>query len=102
MVTRITENSNSEKNFRERETLAQIKQAFETRQLSPLYKDMLVSLGHCIFLGVFTYSMQSRRDKLPIAQYRNEIMRQLEVSQVLVLSGETGWLARLNIAIFLP
>jgi len=102
MVTRITEHANSEKNLRERETSAQIKQAFEIRQSSSLYRDMLVSSGHCISLGVLSYCMQSQRNKLPIAQYRNEIMQQLETSQVLVLSGETGWFVRLNSVIFFP
>jgi ATP-dependent RNA helicase DHX29 len=57
---------------------------------------MLVSLGYCTSLGVLSNRMQSQRNKLPIAQYRNEIMQKLETSQVLVLSGETGWLVRLN------
>ena len=35
--------------------------------------------------------MQARRNQLPIARYRNEILDVLERSQVLVLSGETGW-----------
>jgi ATP-dependent RNA helicase DHX29 len=34
---------------------------------------------------------QAQRNLLPIAQYRAEIVQQLEQSQVLVLSGETGW-----------
>ena len=35
--------------------------------------------------------MQARRNQLPIAQYRTKILDVLERSQVLVLSGETGW-----------
>jgi ATP-dependent RNA helicase DHX29 len=34
---------------------------------------------------------QHERNRLPIAQYRTEIVEALEMSQVLVLSGETGW-----------
>jgi hypothetical protein len=64
--------------------------------------DMLVSLRCCISRGVLPYKMQSERNKLPIAQYRNEIMQTLETAQVLVLSGETGWLVLLNSGIFLP
>lgn len=35
--------------------------------------------------------MQVHRNQLPIAAYRNEIINTLETSQILVLSGETGW-----------
>lgn len=34
---------------------------------------------------------QSQRQNLPIARYRTHIIEILEHSQVLVLSGETGW-----------
>lgn len=34
---------------------------------------------------------QRQRTQLPIAQYRSEIIKMLEHSQVMVLSGETGW-----------
>ena len=102
MVTRSTDHSNPEKHFRERETSAQIKQAFEARRSSSSYRDMLVSLEHCISHGVLSYRVQPQRDKLPIAQYRNEIIQTLETSQVLVLSGETGWSVCLNNGIFLP
>ena len=37
--------------------------------------------------------MQEQRNRLPIAQYRQHIIESLEQSQVLVLSGETGWCA---------
>lgn len=47
--------------------------AFQTRQSTPAYQQML-----------------SRRNDLPIAQYRKHIIEILEESQVLVLSGETG------------
>ncbi|KAF8898608.1 P-loop containing nucleoside triphosphate hydrolase protein [Infundibulicybe gibba] len=46
---------------------------FKAQQSSPAYQEML-----------------NHRNKLPIAQYRDEIIRILEQSQVLVLSGETG------------
>ncbi|KAH9042390.1 P-loop containing nucleoside triphosphate hydrolase protein [Lactarius hengduanensis] len=65
--------SSTLKNSREKETPTQIKFAFESRQSSSLYKEML-----------------SQRNKLPIAQYRDRIVECLETSQVLVLSGETG------------
>ena len=102
MVTQSTDNSNPEKHFRERETSAQIKQAFEARQSSSSYRDMLVSLVYCISRGVLSYRVQSQRGKLPIAQYRDKIIQTLDASQVLVLSGETGWSVYLNNAIFLP
>jgi len=102
MVTRSTDNSNPEKHFRERETSAQIKQAFEARRSSSSYTDMLVSLEYCISHGMLSYRVQSQRDRLPIAQYRNEILQILERSQVLVLSGETGWSVCLNNDVFLP
>ncbi|KAF8216088.1 P-loop containing nucleoside triphosphate hydrolase protein [Mycena galopus ATCC 62051] len=51
----------------------QIAAGFQARQASPSYQEMLV-----------------HRNLLPIAQYREEIIRTLEDSQVLVLSGETG------------
>lgn len=35
--------------------------------------------------------LQPQRQKLPIAQYREQIVEILEHHQVLVLSGETGW-----------
>lgn len=35
--------------------------------------------------------LQAHRNQLPIAAYRNEIINTLETSQILVLSGETGW-----------
>jgi ATP-dependent RNA helicase DHX29 len=35
--------------------------------------------------------IQYQRNALPIAVYRHEIVSALEASQVLVLSGETGW-----------
>jgi ATP-dependent RNA helicase DHX29 len=102
MVTQSTDNSNPEKHFRERETSAQIKQAFEARQSSSSYRDMLVSLVYCISRGVLSYRVQFQRGKLPIAQYRDKIIQTLDASQVLVLSGETGWSVYLNNAIFLP
>jgi ATP-dependent RNA helicase DHX29 len=102
MVTQSTDNSNPEKHFRERETSAQIKQAFEARQSSSSYRDMLVSLVYYISRGVLSYRVQSQRGKLPIAQYRDKIIQTLEASQVLVLSGETGWSVCLNNAVFLP
>ncbi|KAH9982442.1 P-loop containing nucleoside triphosphate hydrolase protein [Lactifluus volemus] len=71
--TRRTERSALEKNSREKETSAQIKLAFETRRSSSPYKAML-----------------AQRSKLPISQYRYQIVDCLETSQVLVLSGETG------------
>jgi len=74
-VTRNTENFNSEKGTRERVNSAQITQAFGT---------------------------QSQRNKLPIARFRKKIVQILETSQVLVLSGETGWLVvSENIDIFM-
>ena len=92
MVTRNTENLNSEKTFRERENSAQIMQAFEARRSSsPSYRDMLVSSEYRTFRRALSYKVQSQRNKLPIAPFRNEIVQILETSQVLVLSGETGW-----------
>ncbi|KAJ8084151.1 hypothetical protein PM082_002918 [Marasmius tenuissimus] len=51
----------------------QLKASFQSRQALPAYQEMLQT-----------------RNKLPIAQYRDEIINILEESQVLVLSGETG------------
>ncbi|KAF4623096.1 hypothetical protein D9613_001917 [Agrocybe pediades] len=48
-------------------------ESFRVRQSTAAYQDML-----------------SRRNELPIAQYRERIIDTLERSQVLVLSGETG------------
>lgn len=70
---------------------AQIMQAFEARQSSPSYGNMLVSLEYRISRHALSYKVQSQRNKLPIAPFRNEIVQILETSQVLVLSGETGW-----------
>jgi len=52
--------------------------------------------------NVFLYSSpstvkQMQRNMLPIAHYREEIIEQLERSQVLVLSGETGWWVALTL-----
>ena len=92
MVTQNTESSDVEKNFRERANSAQVMQAFETRRTSSSYRDMLVSLGYRIFHRALSYRAQFQRNKLPIAPFRDEIVQKLETSQVLVLSGETGWL----------
>lgn len=35
--------------------------------------------------------LQHHRNQLPIAKYRDEILSILDRSQILVLSGETGW-----------
>ncbi|KAI0082174.1 P-loop containing nucleoside triphosphate hydrolase protein [Panus rudis PR-1116 ss-1] len=51
----------------------EIVSAFKARQESPAYKEMLV-----------------QRNQLPISAYRHEIIKTLETSQVMVLSGETG------------
>ncbi|KAL0951028.1 hypothetical protein HGRIS_007768 [Hohenbuehelia grisea] len=51
----------------------QIMMDFQARVAGPSYQEMLV-----------------QRNTLPIAQYRHEILRVLDESQVLVLSGETG------------
>ncbi|ESK98316.1 atp dependent rna [Moniliophthora roreri MCA 2997] len=51
----------------------QIIAAFQARQSSPAYQEML-----------------QHRNKLPVAHYREEIIETLESNQVLVLSGETG------------
>jgi hypothetical protein len=40
-----------------------------------------------------SHKSQAQRRKLPISQYRDQIVDCLETSQVLVLSGETGWSA---------
>ena len=67
-------------------------QAFEARRSSSLYRDMLVSLVYRISRCASSYIVQSQRLRLPIASYRDQIVQTLETSQVLVLSGETGWL----------
>ncbi|KAI0068404.1 P-loop containing nucleoside triphosphate hydrolase protein [Artomyces pyxidatus] len=51
----------------------QLMSAFRARQSSAAYQEMLV-----------------QRNRLPISQYRDEIISSLETSQILVLSGETG------------
>ncbi|KAF9654251.1 P-loop containing nucleoside triphosphate hydrolase protein [Thelephora ganbajun] len=51
----------------------QIRAGFEARRASPAYQQML-----------------QERNRLPIARYRTEIVEALEMSQALVLSGETG------------
>lgn len=51
----------------------QISAGFQARASSSAYQEML-----------------QHREQLPIAKYRNEIMSILEMSQILVLSGETG------------
>jgi ATP-dependent RNA helicase DHX29 len=53
---------------------------------------MLVSLEYRISRRALSYKVQSQRNRLPIARFRDEIVQKLETSQVLVLSGETGWL----------
>lgn len=64
---------------------------FAARQASPAYQEMLV---HIIFSPYYLYALilqQHQRNSLPIAQYRDEIISSLAQSQILVLSGETGW-----------
>ncbi|KAG8981845.1 hypothetical protein FRB90_006966, partial [Tulasnella sp. 427] len=51
----------------------QVKQAFQARVASHAYQEML-----------------AKRNTLPIASYRQQIIEALEMSQVVVLSGETG------------
>ncbi|KAF5375077.1 hypothetical protein D9758_000153 [Tetrapyrgos nigripes] len=51
----------------------QLMSSFQARQSTSAYQDMLI-----------------QRNKLPIAQYRQEIIQTLEENQILVLSGETG------------
>ncbi|KAI0651707.1 P-loop containing nucleoside triphosphate hydrolase protein [Trametes meyenii] len=46
---------------------------FQARQASPAYQDML-----------------RQRNQLPMAQYKQDLLSLLEMSQILVLSGETG------------
>jgi HrpA-like RNA helicase len=52
-----------------------------------------VSSKHLTIISQFmkNQTMQIQRNKLPIAQYREEIIQILEENQILVLSGETGW-----------
>ncbi|KAI0778038.1 P-loop containing nucleoside triphosphate hydrolase protein [Trametes elegans] len=51
----------------------QIMAEFEARQASPAYQEML-----------------RQRNQLPMAQYKQDLLSLLEMSQILVLSGETG------------
>ncbi|KAG8948217.1 hypothetical protein FRC00_008703, partial [Tulasnella sp. 408] len=51
----------------------QLKQTFQSRVATPAYQEML-----------------AKRNSLPIAAYRHQIIEALEMSQVIVLSGETG------------
>lgn len=58
---------------------SQLAESFAQRQASYAYQEML-----------------EQRNTLPIAAYRNTIIETLEESQVVVLSGETGWYAALR------
>lgn len=69
----------------------QIIASFQARQATSAYQDMLVSSHDSVFWLLFMSFHQRQRDQLPIARYRNEITSILETSQILVLSGETGW-----------
>lgn len=51
----------------------QLRQTFQSRVATPAYQEML-----------------AKRNTLPIAAYRHQIIEALEMSQVIVLSGETG------------
>ncbi|KIO31878.1 hypothetical protein M407DRAFT_217155 [Tulasnella calospora MUT 4182] len=51
----------------------QLRQTFQSRVATPAYQEML-----------------AKRNTLPIAAYRHHIIEALEMSQVIVLSGETG------------
>lgn len=69
-----------------------IKTEFFSRQQWPSYQSMLVSsidlLVELRFLIYF--SLQQQRAKLPIANFRDYIMKTIESSQCVVLCGETG------------
>lgn len=72
----------------------QIAAGFRARQASSAYQEMLVRALRVLswlFLSNCSFFLKGHRNLLPIAQYRDEIIQTLENSQVLVLSGETGW-----------
>ena len=67
--------------------------SFYARQESPAYQYMLVSSTVIFNLNQMTRTIyvKAQRNTLPIALYRQHIVEMLEMSQVVVLSGETGW-----------
>lgn len=71
----------------------ELKMRLSARQASPAYQQMLVCLRHVVGCLHFYLCImpQAQRNSLPIAKYREEIISILETSQVMVLSGETGW-----------
>lgn len=71
----------------------QIASGFRIRQSSGAYQEMLVSFHPCKskIHDIDIPLRQTQRNMLPIAQHRAEILKILANSQVLVLSGETGW-----------
>jgi len=48
-------------------------------------------VGIVVLSAPLSHVSQEQRKQLPIFQYREKIIEMLEESQVLVLSGETGW-----------
>jgi ATP-dependent RNA helicase DHX29 len=69
----------------------QLKAGFRARQASPGYQEMLVGFSFIFNFVHLTLCLQQHRNQLPIAHYRDEIISTLDNSQILVLSGETGW-----------
>ena len=64
-----------------------LRESFEARQATRAYQDMLVRLAS----NIDEADHQKQRSSLPIAAFREQIVSSLESSQILVLSGETGW-----------
>jgi ATP-dependent RNA helicase DHX29 len=64
---------------------------FAARQASPAYQEMLVCTMCFHIVRSTHYFSQYQRNRLPIAEYRDVIISTLNKSQILVLSGETGW-----------
>jgi len=58
--------------------------------MRPAYQEMLVRGIPEVKFKLSSF-LQHHRNQLPIAKYRDEILSILDRSQILVLSGETGW-----------
>jgi hypothetical protein len=72
-------------------TSDQLMAGFRARQASSAYQEMLVRTMCLRFVRGTYFFPQYQRNRLPIARYRDEIISHLNQSQILVLSGETGW-----------
>ena len=45
---------------------------------------------HCIYYYYY-YILQTKREELPMASYRDQVLELVKNHQVVIVSGETGW-----------